>query len=91
MLFTYFVVFLQWVGSIDLVANEEASANIIVNPADTWADQEKAVADKVAEVLEGNKVDAVLCVAGGWAGGNAASKGTVTCLTAGRLTLLCVA
>jgi len=29
----------------------------------------------VAEVLEGSKLDAVLCVAGGWAGGNAASKG----------------
>jgi len=58
-----------------LVANEEASANIIIDPADTWVDQGKAVADKVAEVLEGNKLDAVLCVAGGWAGGNAASKG----------------
>ena len=58
-----------------MVANEEASANIIIDPADTWVDQGKAVADKVAEVLEGNKLDAVLCVAGGWAGGNAASKG----------------
>lgn len=67
--------FLQWVGSVDLVANEEASANIIINPADSWIDQGKAVADRVAEVLEGNKLDAVLCVAGGWAGGNAASKG----------------
>ena len=66
---------MQWVGSVDLVANDEASANIIVNPADAWVDQGKAVADNVAEVLEGNKVDAVLCVAGGWAGGNAASKG----------------
>ena len=66
---------LQWVGSIDLVANDEASANIIVNPDSSWVDQGKAVADRVAEVLEGSKLDAVLCVAGGWAGGNAASKG----------------
>jgi len=66
---------LQWVGSIDLVANDEASANIIVNPDESWVDQGKAVADKVADVLEGSKLDAVLCVAGGWAGGNAASKG----------------
>jgi len=73
--FAYLPVYLQWVGSIDLAANDEASANIVVNAADTWVDQGKAVVDKVAEALEGNKVDAVLCVAGGWAGGNAASKG----------------
>jgi len=30
---------------------------------------------KVADVLQGNKVDAILCVAGGWGGGNAASAG----------------
>jgi len=66
---------LQWVGSVDLVANDEASANIIINPDDCWTDQGKAVSIKVAEVLEGNKLDAVLCVAGGWDGGNAASKG----------------
>jgi len=66
---------LQWVGSIDFVANDDASANIIINPDDSWVDQGKVVADKVAEVLEGSKLDAVLCVAGGWAGGNAASKG----------------
>lgn len=58
-----------------MVANDEASANIIVNPDDSWIDQGKAVVDKVSEVLEGSKLDAVLCVAGGWAGGNAASKG----------------
>jgi len=74
-IYLFYGIFLQWVGSIDLAANEEATANIIVNPADTWVDQGKAVAEKVAEVLEGNKVDAVLCVAGGWAGGNASSKG----------------
>jgi len=75
LLFCFF--FLQWVGSVDLSANDEASANIIVNPSDDWVDQGKTVTDKVAEVLEGRKVDAVLCVAGGWAGGNAASKGTL--------------
>ena len=66
---------LQWVGSIDFVANDDASANVIINPDDSWVDQGKAVADKIAEVLEGSKLDAVLCVAGGWAGGNATSKG----------------
>lgn len=28
--------------------------------------------DEVAKVLEGQSLDAVVCVAGGWAGGNAA-------------------
>ena len=31
--------------------------------------------EKVAEALDGGKVDAIFCVAGGWAGGSAASKG----------------
>jgi hypothetical protein len=30
---------------------------------------------QVASLLNGEKVDAVICVAGGWAGGNAVSKG----------------
>lgn len=30
---------------------------------------------QVGSLLNGEKVDAVICVAGGWAGGNAASKG----------------
>lgn len=33
------------------------------------------VLKKVGESLQGAKVDAVICVAGGWAGGNASSKG----------------
>jgi dihydropteridine reductase len=66
-----------WVASIDLASSDDADANIIVGPTDSWLDQEKAVASKVAEVLGGNKVDAVLCVAGGWAGGNAASNDLV--------------
>jgi len=30
------------------------------------------VLEEVAKVLEGQSLDAVVCVAGGWAGGNAA-------------------
>ena len=30
----------------------------------------------MAEVLEDNKLNAIVCVAGGWAGGNASSQGT---------------
>ncbi len=44
--------------------------------SESWTAQEQQVSQKVEETLAGEKVDAVLCVAGGWAGGNAASKGT---------------
>lgn len=30
---------------------------------------------QVGTLLNGERIDAVICVAGGWAGGNAASKG----------------
>jgi dihydropteridine reductase len=39
--------------------------------------QESAVLGHVAELLAGEKLDAVICVAGGWAGGNAASADLV--------------
>ncbi|EFX86014.1 hypothetical protein DAPPUDRAFT_127519 [Daphnia pulex] len=61
-----------WVGSIDLANNDEADANILVAPDSSWTEQEKAVLEDVAKVLDGQSLDAILCVAGGWAGGNAA-------------------
>ncbi|KAL8564374.1 hypothetical protein ACOMHN_057396 [Nucella lapillus] len=63
-----------WVASIDLGPNEEADANIIVKPAESWTEQEDDVSKRVAETLGDDKLDAIFCVAGGWAGGNAASK-----------------
>ena len=36
--------------------------------------QEKEVC-KLDEELQSDKLDAIFCVAGGWAGGNAANKG----------------
>jgi dihydropteridine reductase len=63
-----------WVGSIDMSPSEDADANVVVEPAESWVAQETAVSQKVEELLAGEKLDAVLCVAGGWAGGNAASK-----------------
>ena len=74
------IICVQWVGSIDLVANEEADANVVVQPAASWEEQEKAVATGVAAELGDSKVDAILCVAGGWAGGNAASDSECQCL-----------
>lgn len=63
-----------WVGSIDLFPNEDAHANVLVDVAGSWTDQEQHISLKVEEMLAGNKLDAILCVAGGWAGGNAATK-----------------
>ena len=62
--------------------NEEAHANILVEISESWTSQEEQVSRKVDEALGGEKVDAVVCVAGGWAGGNAASKGAnkYTCI-----------
>ncbi len=59
---------------MDLVPNEDADANIIVTELSDWVKQSEQVQLRVDEVMAGNKLDAVLCVAGGWAGGNAKSK-----------------
>jgi len=61
----------QWVGSIDLTENEKADVSIVVPRDAAWAEQEETVVSKVGESLAGEKLDAVICVAGGWAGGNA--------------------
>lgn len=61
----------QWVSSIDLSENEQADVSIVVPRDGSWSDQEQEVLTKVGEALQGNKLDAVICVAGGWAGGNA--------------------
>ncbi|XP_049864413.1 dihydropteridine reductase [Schistocerca gregaria] len=62
-----------WVGSIDLKENEQADANILVKPEESWIEQEVYVIKQIGSLLNGEKIDAVICVAGGWAGGNAAS------------------
>lgn len=43
--------------------------------SDSWVRQEEEVVSGVLNILDGNKVDAVICVAGGWAGSNAAASG----------------
>ena len=62
-------------GSIDLFPNDQADANVVVGVSDSWTHQAEFVEGKVSEALRDEKVDAVVCVAGGWAGGNAASNG----------------
>ncbi|KAJ2716187.1 hypothetical protein H4R19_000790 [Coemansia spiralis] len=61
--------------SIDLAANPDADDNVVVSAAaDGLSEQGARVEQDVATVLGDAKVDAVLCVAGGWQGGNAASS-----------------
>ncbi|XP_054563969.1 dihydropteridine reductase isoform X2 [Eptesicus fuscus] len=63
-----------WVASIDVVENEEASASVVVRMTDSFTEQADQVTAEVGKLLGEEKVDAILCVAGGWAGGNAKSK-----------------
>jgi len=61
-----------WVGSIDLVQNESADFNLLLTEK-TLQGQEKEIC-KLEEQLQSDKLDGIFCVAGGWAGGNAANK-----------------
>lgn len=63
-----------WVLSVDLLANEQADANVVLSSTESWEGQGQEVDGKVDDILHDDKLDAVVCVAGGWAGGNAASK-----------------
>ncbi|MBN3309465.1 DHPR reductase, partial [Amia calva] len=63
-----------WVASIDITANEEANANVLVKMTESFTEQAQQVTADVSQLLGENKVDAILCVAGGWAGGSAKAK-----------------
>ncbi|KAL7631288.1 UNVERIFIED_CONTAM: hypothetical protein RMT77_018409 [Armadillidium vulgare] len=63
-----------WVGSIDLVPNEEADSNITVDKDATWEGQTQSVMSDLQKILGDEKLDAIFNVAGGWAGGNAKNK-----------------
>ena len=62
-----------WVANIDIKTNAEADANVLVE-GDSWQSQEQCVTSGVASAIGEDKLDAVICVAGGWAGGSPASK-----------------
>ncbi|XP_030224498.1 quinoid dihydropteridine reductase a [Gadus morhua] len=66
-----------WVGSIDMALNEEASDNVLVKRSECFMEQADQVTADVAQLLGQQKVDAILCVAGGWAGGKCSSKDLV--------------
>ncbi|XP_074031295.1 dihydropteridine reductase [Leptinotarsa decemlineata] len=61
-----------WVGSIDMAENPEADVNILVKKDENLQQQESSILDSVNSALNGSKLDGIFCVAGGWAGGNAA-------------------
>ncbi|KAM4621631.1 quinoid dihydropteridine reductase a [Polymixia lowei] len=63
-----------WVASIDMAANDEANENVLVKLSESFTEQAGQVTTDVAQLLGEQKVDAILCVAGGWAGGNCSSK-----------------
>uniref|UniRef100_A0A8C4FEM5 Dihydropteridine reductase n=1 Tax=Dicentrarchus labrax TaxID=13489 RepID=A0A8C4FEM5_DICLA len=63
-----------WVASIDMAANDEANENVIVKLSESFPEQAGQVTADVARLLGEQKVDAILCVAGGWAGGSCSSK-----------------
>lgn len=63
-----------WVGSIDMKSNETADANIVVDSQRNWLEQESDILSQIKDILKEDKVDGVICVAGGWAGGNASNK-----------------
>ncbi|XP_066505063.1 quinoid dihydropteridine reductase a [Hoplias malabaricus] len=63
-----------WVASVDIAENEEASASVSVQTCGSLPEQAEQVTADVARLLGNEKVDAILCVAGGWAGGNCGSK-----------------
>jgi len=63
------------VFSVDIHQNENATTNIVIDPTSTVEQQAESVKEELAKHLsDGDKLDGIVCVAGGWAGGNAASK-----------------
>ncbi|KAI8100167.1 uncharacterized protein BX664DRAFT_323051 [Halteromyces radiatus] len=63
------------VVSIDLVENKEADANTITDVNHSLEEQGNFVKKSLDGVLNGTQLAAIFCVAGGWAGGNAAGEG----------------
>ncbi|CAH1640414.1 unnamed protein product [Spodoptera littoralis] len=59
-----------WVANIDLKPNASADFNIIVPPDATWFQQEKHVITMLGTALKDEKLDAIVCAAGGYRRGN---------------------
>lgn len=68
--FFFFSLSTQFVTSIDFESNDEADQNIVISDSDL--DQQESLI--VNQLTDGMKFDSIVCVAGGWVGGNASSK-----------------
>ncbi|KAF7265699.1 hypothetical protein GWI33_020782 [Rhynchophorus ferrugineus] len=60
-----------WVACIDLADNPSADVNVPVKLSENFVQQETSIVNTVGTALNGEKLDGIFCVAGGWAGGNA--------------------
>ncbi|KAK4514794.1 Hsp90 cochaperone [Mucor velutinosus] len=60
--------------SVDLVENQDADFNTLATGSGSLSEQGQSISESIASVLGSEKLCGVFCVAGGWAGGNAASK-----------------
>ncbi|OON17508.1 hypothetical protein X801_06653, partial [Opisthorchis viverrini] len=64
-----------WVCSVDFNQNPTADLNVILSHTDDATGQHVKVQNIISDALGSEKLNAILCVAGGWAGGNAVHKG----------------
>ena len=62
-----------WVCSVDINPNDAANENVLVDPNLSWTEQESSVCKSIATLLQDTKVEAIINMAGGWAGGSANS------------------
>jgi len=62
-----------WVLNVDLFANDDAHSNILVEQSNDFKAQADKISHDVNSTLHDKKLDAILCVAGGWAGGSSSN------------------
>lgn len=67
-----------WVVSVDMKPNESANESIVLTPTDSMFEHETQLSAGLSALLGESKLDAIVNVAGGWAGGNAASAEFLT-------------
>ncbi|KAJ1666560.1 hypothetical protein IW140_004596 [Coemansia sp. RSA 1813] len=62
--------------NVDFSDNSDAHGNVMVetDAAQSLSEQGSQITQSVSKILGDSKADAVICVAGGWQGGNAASE-----------------
>merc|ERR1711934_1161105 len=61
------------VCSVDINPNDAANENVLVDPNLSWTEQESSVCKSIATLLQDTKVETIINMAGGWAGGSASS------------------